>query len=84
MNDQETSKELPKKTGSTHTKQNKVSFLHLVLTSMAAGIGVQSRKNLEKDFNQQSPFPYIIAGILFTAIFLGTIILVVKLVLSDI
>lgn len=63
---------------------NKMSFWHLVLTSMAAAIGVQSKKNLEKDFSQQSPLPFIIAGIVFTILFMGSIIFVVKLVLSDV
>lgn len=65
-------------------KVKKASFLRLVLTSFAAAAGVQSSKNLVDDFSQKSPFPFIAAGIIFTVVFLGTIILIVKYVLSDI
>ncbi len=61
----------------------KVGIISLILTVMAAAIGVQTRKNLEKDFSQSSPIPYIIAGVIFTFIFMATVIFVVKLVLSE-
>lgn len=61
----------------------KVGLISLILTIMAAAIGVQTKKNLEKDFSQSSPIPYIIGGVIFTALFMTTVILVVKLVLSE-
>jgi hypothetical protein len=54
-----------------------------VLQSVLAGaLGVQSDKRREEDFSSHSPWPYIIAGILFTAGFVVTLVVVVKLVLA--
>ncbi|MFL0809411.1 MAG: DUF2970 domain-containing protein [Agarilytica sp.] len=61
----------------------KISTLHLIATTLAAAIGVQKRENLEKDFQSSSPYPFIAAGIIFTFLFMTTIILVVKAVLSE-
>ncbi len=55
-----------------------------VLQSVLAGaIGVQSNKRREEDFSGHSPLPYIIAGIIFTAGFVVTLVIVVKLVLAS-
>lgn len=61
----------------------KMGFLHLLATTLAAAIGVQSSKNLEQDFSQKSPIPFIFAGIVFTVIFLLSVIFIVKIVLSN-
>ncbi|MFO7994045.1 MAG: DUF2970 domain-containing protein [Marinobacter sp.] len=54
-----------------------------VMQSIFAGaLGVQSDKRREEDFSSHSPWPYIIAGILFTVGFVVALILVVKLVLA--
>ncbi len=55
----------------------------LVLSILAAAIGVQKRKNLEEDFSQSSPWPYIIGGLVFTAFFMATLILVAKIALAE-
>jgi hypothetical protein len=54
-----------------------------VMRSVAAGaLGVQSNKRHEEDFSNHSPWPYIIGGLLFTALFIVTLIVVVQVVLS--
>jgi uncharacterized membrane protein YidH (DUF202 family) len=54
-----------------------------VLQSVLAGaIGVQSDKRREEDFSNHSPWPYIIAGIIFTVGFVVTLVVIVKLVLA--
>tara|TARA_R110000772_G_scaffold78864_1_gene169003 strand:+ start:615 stop:860 length:246 start_codon:yes stop_codon:yes gene_type:complete len=54
-----------------------------VMQSVAAGaLGVQSNRRHEEDFESHSPLPYIIGGLLFTALFIGTLVLVVNIVLS--
>lgn len=58
-------------------------FLSLVISVLGAAIGVQKRSYLEKDFSQSSPLPYIVAGVVFTFLFMLTLILVVKLVLAE-
>lgn len=64
-------------------KPSKLGFIHLTLTTLAAAVGVQKRENLEKDFQSSSPYPFIFAGIIFTFLFMMTIILVVKGVLAE-
>lgn len=61
----------------------KIGFLSLIVSVLAAAIGVQNKKNLEKDFAQSSPIPYIVAGIAFTVLFVITLILVVRVVLTQ-
>jgi len=60
---------------------NKPSFLQVMMSVLAAAIGVQSAKNRERDFSQSSPMPYIVGGLIFTVLFVLSIIGVVMLVL---
>ena len=75
MNEQETDRpgEQPKAPGA----------LSVVLSVIAAAFGVQTEKNRERDFAQGSPVVYIVAGIVFTVLFVLTIVGVVALVLPD-
>lgn len=56
--------------------------LKVIQSVLAGALGVQSNKRREEDFSGHSPWPYIIAGILFTAGFVVTLVIVVKLVLA--
>jgi len=56
--------------------------LHLVLTTFAAAFGVQNQENLEQDFSQKSPVPYIIMGVVFTMIFVVAVVSVAKYAIS--
>ncbi len=49
---------------------------------MAAMLGVQSSKNRERDFNAANPKTYLIIGIIFTVLFILTIVTVVNIVVS--
>ena len=49
---------------------------------LAAGLGVQSSRNRERDFREGRAVVFIIAGLLFTALFMGAVYSVVSLVLS--
>ncbi|WP_086931814.1 DUF2970 domain-containing protein [Agarilytica rhodophyticola] len=62
---------------------NKVSYGSLIMSTLAAAVGVQNDKNLEKDFATSSPFPYIVAGIVFTVIFLACLIFIAKIALAE-
>ena len=61
----------------------KPSFGQVVLSTLAAAIGVQTNKNRERDFKGGSFKAYIAAGIIFTTLFVLTLVLVVKMVLSN-
>jgi len=59
----------------------KPGFLSIVRSTLAAAIGVQSSKNRERDFTQGNPLAFIAAGIIFTVLFILTVVTVVHLVL---
>jgi len=52
-------------------------------SAVAAAFGVQSGKNRERDFRHGKARNFIIAGVLFTLVFILTIVVVVKLVLKQ-
>ncbi len=52
-------------------------------SAIAAAFGVQSGKNRERDFKHGKARNFIIAGVLFTLVFILTIVVVVKLVLRQ-
>jgi len=57
--------------------------IQVVGSVFAAGLGVQSSKNRERDFKQGRAGTFIVAGLLFTALFIGTVYTVVSMVLSS-
>lgn len=63
---------------------DKPGFLQVVLSTVAAAFGVQSDKNRQRDFKGGSFTTFIIAGISFTLVFVLAVVLVVRLVLSNV
>lgn len=61
----------------------KLHPFQVVGSVLAAGLGVQSSKNRERDFQQGSPGVFIAAGIVFTLLFIGTVAFVVQMVLKS-
>ncbi len=61
---------------------SKPSILQVIKSVVAAGIGVQSNKNREADFQHGSLSSYIVVGIIATVLFIMTLIFVVKTVIS--
>jgi hypothetical protein len=61
----------------------RTNFLSVVKSILAAGIGVQSEKNRQRDFEKGNPLVFIIGGIIFTVLFILTVASVVGLVLSN-
>ena len=59
-----------------------ISFWTIVASTLAAAIGVQSRANTERDFASGRVGPFIAAGLIFTALFIGVLVLVVQWVIS--
>ena len=60
------------------------SLLQVFKAVASAMIGVGKKKNLVQDFEateKTGPWPYIIVGIIMTALFIGTILFAVRLVL---
>jgi hypothetical protein len=67
----------------SNSEKKKLNPLQLVGSVLAAGFGVQSSKNRERDFKNGRVGVFIAAGIMFTALFMGSIYLVVTLVLAN-
>jgi len=64
-------------------KQRSLNPFQVVASVFAAGLGVQSSKNRERDFKQGRAGVFIAAGIIFTLLFIGTVVTVVQLVLKS-
>lgn len=64
-------------------EQKSPSWYHVVSSVLAAGFGVQSKKNRERDFQHGKPIVFIITGIVFTILFIFTVMLVVTTVLGN-
>jgi hypothetical protein len=62
-------------------QQKPPSILEVAFSVMAAAFGVQNSKNRERDFTTGNPVVFIAAGLIFTILFVLTIIGVVNLVL---
>ncbi|HDY81768.1 MAG: DUF2970 domain-containing protein [Gammaproteobacteria bacterium] len=78
MSDQENQQQAPQK----QDKGDSLKPLHVVSSVFAAGLGVQSSKNRERDFKQGRFGVFIAAGIIFTGLFVAAVITVVQLVLK--
>lgn len=66
----------------SETEHQKASLLQVVFSVMAAMFGVRSARAHERDFTKGRPAAYIIVGLIFTALFVGTLAGIVLLVLN--
>ncbi len=66
----------------SNSKGSSPSMWQLVISVFGAAFCVQTEATRQRDFNSSRPIPYIIAGIIFTVLFVLTIIGVVSLVLA--
>ena len=62
--------------------KKKLNPFQVISSVFAAGLGVQSSKNRERDFNQGRAGVFIAAGIIFTLLFIAVMVGIVQLVLS--
>lgn len=60
-----------------------LSILQVIQSVLAASMGVQSNKNRERDFSRGSAKTFIVAGVLGTLLFVGAVVMVVKVVLKS-
>ena len=69
-----------------NTKNNekkKPNLLQIVGSVLAAGFGVQNSKNRERDFQHGNHKVFIIAGIIFTLLFIAGVYGIVQMVLKN-
>lgn len=69
--------------GVDQDERKSLNPMQVVASIFAAGLGVQSSKNRERDFKQGRAGVFIAAGIVFTLFFIGTVFAVVQLVLNS-
>lgn len=63
----------------TRNRASKPRWSRLLISLLAGLVGVQSDKNRVSDFSSGSIWPFIIGGILFTVLFVFSLIGLVKL-----
>ena len=61
---------------------SKPTITQVIKSVLAAAIGVQSEDNRQKDFEQGSLSTYIIAGLIFTVLFVLGLIFLVSTILG--
>ena len=66
----------------TDEDKKEPSLLDVTRSVMWAFLGVQKNKNYERDFKHGKPSQYIIIGLIGVSIFIFTIVMIVKFVLS--
>ena len=71
------------KSPGTEKNPGKLNPLQVIASVFAAGLGVQSSKNRERDFKQGRIGVFIAAGIVFTLFFIASVMLVVQMVLES-
>lgn len=55
----------------------------MLLSILAAAIGVQSGRNRERDFVRGRALTYIISGVVFTTLFIATLVMLVNFILRN-
>jgi hypothetical protein len=60
----------------------RVTFLQVLLSTLAAAFGVQSSRNRARDFTHGKALHFIVAGLVFTVLFVVAMVTIVNLVLS--
>lgn len=63
--------------------QKNLNPMQVVSSVLAAGLGVQSSKNRERDFKQGKFGVFIAVGIIFTLFFIGVVFTIVQVVLKS-
>lgn len=58
------------------------NLLQVIGSVLAAGFGVQSSKNRKRDFQHGKPAVFIIAGIVFTVLFILSLYLIVSTIIE--
>lgn len=64
------------------TDNKSLNPLQVISSVFAAGLGVQSSKNRERDFNQGRAGVFIAAGVVFTLGFIAVMVVIVQLVIK--
>ena len=64
------------------TDSDKPGFWAVVFSTMAAAFGVQSKRSHERDFNHGNIWAFVVAGLIFTSVFIVVVYTIVSTVVS--
>ena len=81
MSDNNGSSAAQPESGNDNSGGQEPTFWQVVMSVLAAAIGVQNSENRERDFTHGNPLVFIVAGLIFTVLFILTIVGIVYLVL---
>ena len=59
-----------------------LKYTRILLSTLAAAVGVQSQRNRAKDFEEGNAGWFILAGIILMVVFIFTVLTVVNLVVA--
>lgn len=62
---------------------DKPHIWQIIISTIAAAFGVQTRKNQERDFQHGNIYIYIASGVIFTVVFILVVLWIVKAVLAN-
>ena len=65
------------------TTRSKPGIARIIQSTLAAVIGIQTNKNREKDFKNGNIWVFVVSGIVFTVLFIATVMTVVRFALSS-
>lgn len=70
-------------TSENKPESDKVTLRQVAMSVLAAAFGVQSEEARQRDFTKGNPGVFIVAGIIFTVVFVLALIVVVHFVLKS-
>ena len=83
MNDATDTEQPPTEPEPTAEEPGRLTVFQIIGSTVAAAFGVQSSRNRARDFERGKPLHFIVAGVLFTALFVIGMIALVNVVLPD-
>ncbi|HAS16260.1 MULTISPECIES: DUF2970 domain-containing protein [Idiomarina] len=69
---------------SSDNKAPKLGIVSMVVSVLAAFLGVQTEKNRQRDFQHGSPKAYIIIGVILTILFVLGLVGLVNIVMANV
>ena len=74
----------PRSNASSHgedpNKATTLTWSQFLRSSLAAGLGVQSSRNRERDFSDGSPRRFIVMGLVLTMLFIASLVTVIRII----
>lgn len=70
-------------TETSETKIGRPTLGRVIQSTLAGALGVQSSKNREKDFANGNIWVFVVSGIIFTLLFIATVMTLVKLAIAN-